>query len=204
MADDFDVDEFLDGYKPRIEVARVCTRADLLAEHQRLDEAINGDTDDPKMLLDLQERIDALETEIGKATRVFTFQSVTAEKWANLMRAHPPTKEQLEQKPGLDNNPDEFWPVAIEACAVSPKVTATQARKMRDKLRPADWETVIDAVLVANQAVMLTPKSEMATVIRHLRDASSTTPRRTGSRRRSSSAGNGGRSRSTTTTAKAG
>lgn len=200
---DFDVDEWLDDYQPRSETVQVCQRADLLADHTRLEAELGrvsetGDVDAAKTLTD---RIRDLEARIEASQREFSFTSLGREDWYNLIAAHPPSDEERKRNQIVS---DDFGLHAIAACSTEPKLTVDQVRKMRAKLRPDDYDRIWLAVQVVNEGEVVAPKSGLATVVAGLFEKSSTTSARKGSRGGGSSATANGRSRRTTTTKRAG
>lgn len=202
---DFDIDEFVAGYERRVERVRICMRAGLLAEHARLEqELLDARQADGDNLHELAAQISELEDEIRAAEREFTFGALSSEAWQDLLRAHPPTKDQLESDRGLDHNPLTFPPAAVAASSVEPVLTVEAAKKLRSTLQFSDWQKLWGATLAANLEVSAAPKSVLATAVLRLSGDSSTSSSRGGSRGRRSSGGSGGRSRPTSTTKRAG
>lgn len=199
----FDVDAWLDSYQPRTSTVAVGLDMTLVAEHQRLDSELRAalleSSPDEKRCLDLARRIVALEADIEGSGKVFSLQAVSHEGWADLMREHPPTDEQLAKQKLLDHNPDTFPPAAIAACAVEPALTVTQATRARKTLGNADFHTLWEAVLMLNREVAAAPKSQLAGVVLQASKGSPASSARKASHGRSSSAANAARSRRTTT-----
>lgn len=189
----FDVDEFLDGYeRPRRQVP-ICKRAGLAAELAELDaklltERAKGNlAGAPAEMLD---RLAQLEAEIEASVVVFTLEARTTSEWADLLAAHPPTKDQAKQ--GHVANPETFDVAAVAACAVDPVVTIEQAKRMRGTLPPSEWNALVRAVYDLNQERTFAPKSLMLSAARHMSGNSSATPQNEGSLAEPSSDGNGG------------
>lgn len=205
MADDFDVDAFLDGYKPTVVSVQICQRNDLHAEHARLEaelaEASRGDDmEAPKRIA---QQIVETQTQIAEATKTFTFQSIPRDQWYELIVKNPPSDEEAQETPGAVVG-KQFQDRAIAACSVSPKLTEAQAKRMR-QMRPADFDRVWVAVSQACETeVVAAPKSGLATAVLALYEKSSTTSGRKASRGRRSPAGAARASQPTSTTKKAG
>lgn len=202
MAEAFDVDAWLDSYQPRTDTVAIGLDMTLVAQHRQLDgelrAALLETSPDEKRCLDLAGRIVALEADIEQSGKVFSLCAVSHEEWADLMREHPPTDEQLAKQRLLDHNPDAFPPAAIAACSVEPKFTAAQATRARKTLGNADFHTLWEAVYMLNREVAAAPKSQLAGVVLQASNGSLATPARKASRGRSSSAANAARSRRTT------
>lgn len=166
MADDFDVDAWLDDYEPYITSATVCGKASLIAEHARLDQAwLEAKQAAAEVMHDPAEAEAELavrdcEARIEASERAYTFQSAGHMAWQNLKRKYPPSD--VQRKDGLDTNVEEFSVAAIATCSLQPKVTEAQARKMSEKLPPGEYEKLFQAVLQANGEVVGAPKSVLA------------------------------------------
>lgn len=198
----FDVDAWLDSHQRRRTPVTVSLDYVLVAEHQRLDVELQAALLDPgsgrEQCLELARRIVAFEKDLATSGKTFVFEERSHEEWADLMRAHPPTDEQLAKERLVDHNPDTFPVAAIAACAVSPTLTEAQARRMRQTLGNADFHTLWEAVVMLNREVMVAPKSQLAGVVLQVNNGFSATPARKVSPARRSSAASAARSRRTT------
>lgn len=167
VANGFDVDDWLDNYTARVSEARVW-RNELLDAHAAAERALAA-CGDPVESTRLANHLAEIEGEAEATARVLRFKSIGALGWANLIRDHPPTTEQLEDDSQLDHNPLTFPPAATAASSLSPKLTADQAERMRETLEGGEWAKVWQAVLDANLGVLVTfPKSVQGASIRHL------------------------------------
>jgi hypothetical protein len=181
---EFDVDAWLDDYKPRTAVAHVCTRFDLLTEHAEVERKLTEARTDAERRKFAQ-RIVALEAELAEAEKTFTFADIGG-RWLALIGEHPPTKEQLEADPKLDHNPETFPPVAVAESSVEPKLTVRQVERMRERLQMTQWTKIWGATLEANIGMAAVPKSLLAGAVLRLNGSSGRTAARKGSRARSS------------------
>lgn len=204
----FDVDAWLDGYKPAERTVTLYARGDLADEHahaqQELAEAgLSGQSDDDGTLERAQalaERITEIEAEMEASKRTFLFRSMGWETWYRLVAEHPATD--AERAEGHKEEVSRgFWHHAIAAASVEPKLTTAQAERMQE-LSPVDYDQLRAAVQSVHEEVVTAPKSPMAGAVRQLLDASSTNRSQRRSRGRSGGAANGAQSRSTTTTKK--
>lgn len=170
----FDVDEFLDDYTLPSEQVPVCAKAGLLAEHARIEAQIldirsrSGLAGPPAELV---AKLEQLEADIEESVKVFTLTARTYQDWADLMAAHPPTKEQKAK--GHASNPDTFEPSALAACATEPPVTVEQAARMRQTLPPSEWHALMEAVARLHQEQVTAPKSLLLSVVHQASAASS-------------------------------
>jgi hypothetical protein len=185
----FDVDDWLAGYEPVTAEARLWPYG-LVEEHMRLDEELAGHPG-PDRSKELAEEIAALEERAVERVRVFTFRSLGALAWADLIAKHAPTPEQLKANPGAEHD-ESFIPAAMAAASVDPKLTVDQAERMHGTVSFAEWDTLWGAVLRANLGVLESfPKSALAVAIRRLSNGGSGTTAAPGASPAASSSGGG-------------
>lgn len=173
-----DLDAFLDSYQPRTVTVPICREASLLDEHARLEaqaQAEIGSLAGPSRAAELA----ALEVRIEEASTPFVFRALSRKAWADLLKAHPPSKEDLKAR--VDFNPDTFPHAAIAACSVDPDITEAQAVRLGEVLPQGEWEKCWAAVLTCNVEEVTPPKSLLAAVARTMSNGSSTTASPTGS-----------------------
>jgi hypothetical protein len=213
MADDngdgWDLDEFLDGYQRRRKTVTLYGRGDLVDEHARLEAELvqvgstaDVDDGDADRVRDILDRIKTAEAELAASGREFTVEACSHDEWYRLMVDHPPSEAERKSNPNTAVGA-VFQAHAVARCVVTPKVTITQAKRMRAEMRPDDFDRLWMAVIECVEGGVEVPKSGLATAVAKLFDSSSTPPGNRASRRRSSSAGAAARSKSTRTTKKA-
>jgi hypothetical protein len=176
-----DLDAWLDDYRPYVSTVKVCGRADLVAEHERLNaDLIAAVAADKDMLAServaaAKATVKAVEAEIEASERTFTFQGLGQREWQDLKRQHPPTEEQRER--GHDSNMETYAPALIAATSLDPKISVEQATRLLERLPIAEAEKLYEAALNANGQVAGPPKSVLAAHIDQVRlnGASSTT-----------------------------
>lgn len=112
------------------------------------------------------ERLAEIESEIADAVVEFRFKAIGHRAWADLMRLHPPTKQQLAVDRKLDHNPDTFPYEAIAASCVSPSMTADQVRELErsEAVDVQSWMELWSACIRAN-VVEKAPKSVAASIV---------------------------------------
>lgn len=167
----------------RIGVARISmVRQELLDEHARLEALLPSLTTDtidshPDRLPTAQ-RLAAIEAEIEASTVEFRFAGIGHRAWADLLKAHPPTRDQKRDMPQLDHNPETFPHAALAASSVDPVMTVEQVHALESKpvMDVKAWTLLWTACLEANVGSSA-PKSLAAGLI--LRQSGASAPRRT-------------------------
>jgi len=168
-----DLDAWLEDYKPYISSTKVCGRADLIAEHQRLDRALleaqsaSADMLASTEVAEAKRAVRDIEAEIEASQREFTFQGIGNKPWQDLKRAHPPSEAQRRE--GLDTDIEAFAPALIAAASLDPKVSPAQAQKMMDRFPPGEFGKLYESALEANGQVAGPPKSVTAALIEAFR-----------------------------------
>ncbi len=152
---DLTLDEVVDQATPTVKTVRVCLDGDLGAQLERLQADFDLVEDDGSLdgggRRELAERIAALRDEAEQKAVEFTFRSVGDRAWSDLLAAHPPTDEQLQQDRRATLNPDTFVPAAIAVSLVSPAgATLETVNRLRAKLSVGQWGALRDACYLAN------------------------------------------------------
>jgi hypothetical protein len=159
--------------------ARVLLRHDLRQRHEEMEErlavALAEDERENRepVAPDLARELVALEEEIEAAKVTIRFSPIGRRAWADLMKAHPPTKEQAKER--LDHNPDSFPVAAIAASAIEPEISLDAAQRLERVLNDSQFNTVWAACLKANIGGVDVPKSRAAGLILRVNGASATT-----------------------------
>jgi hypothetical protein len=109
-----------------------------------------------------------LEAEIDAAKVEFRFQSIGHRAWADLMAAHPPTKEQLKAFNRIDHNPETFPLAAIAASCVEPAMTVDDVGRLERALNDTQFNLLLVRCVEANTGGIDTPKSAAAGMIRRV------------------------------------
>lgn len=174
------LDDLIATAQPRTQTVRVCVRGDLVAAHaeavaivDRLAAAAEDDSlgGNPELKAAL-EAVKAIEDEQEESTAEIVVSSVSRNRWANLLKAHPPTKEQ--RRAGSWVNPDTF-PIAVVAECVE-DLDMAKAEKLADVLPPAEWSKLEAAAMFLNGTETPSPKLAAATDLLRVNEPSSTTP----------------------------
>lgn len=165
----------------RVATARIpVVRQELRDEHTRLDAllpTLTSDTiDDHPDRLATARRVAELEEEMERSVIEFRFRSIGHRAWADLLRQHPPTRQQLADDKRLDHNPDTFPYEAMAASCVDPEMTVDDVRRLEQSplVDVQAWSTLWGACLSAN-VVQAAPKSLAAGRILRLSGASAST-----------------------------
>lgn len=150
----------------RTQTAKVLLRQDLVARHRELEAelaaAIARDhtTNDLDRAPVIAQQIADLQDEMEAAKVEFRFRNVGKKAWADLLAAHPPTKEQLADelarskangvKPRLlDHNPATFPIAALAASCEAPVMDEAAVLRLEAALTDTQftalWVACIDA-----------------------------------------------------------
>lgn len=173
------IEEFLGDYRsPRVSV-RVTQRADLLAEHVRLQAAhkaaVRGDMSENRLAEapGIVEQLKAIEAEIAASEFTFTFEALGRQEYLQLLAAHPPRQEDRAER--LSFNGETFPPALVAASAVEPTISAEQAEQLFTTLSDAQFSKLWNAALSVNIGDDSAPKSVLRSVTTEQNDGSSTT-----------------------------
>lgn len=92
-----DVSDLIAEWQVPFEEVTICSRADLVAEHERLDAELEQLLDSPPQRFngdprrtELAQRIVALEARMAESTIVFRLQPMPKRKWHRMVAEHPP------------------------------------------------------------------------------------------------------------------
>ncbi len=124
------------------------------------------------------ERIIEIEAEMEASTIEFRFRCIGHRAWADLLRAHAPTKEQLRQDRSLDHNPETFPDAAMAASCVEPAMSVEDVARLAASplIDVTAWSRLWNACIKAN-VVDKNPKSLAAAgLIRHRSEESGPPP----------------------------
>ena len=197
-----DLDDLIAKAVPRAKTVRLCSRGDLASEHEALYARLNELALEPTGSLggnpearEVAQRIHALEEEMDGCTVEVTVKALSRNAWANLLAAHPPTREQ--QRKGEDHNPETFPIAAVAECIGR---TVDKVREIADVLPNGEWLKLWNAVVQLNVAPTTVPKLTAATELLQANGRSSTTAAPAASPEAPSLAGSGDPSPDTTTT----
>lgn len=165
----------------RVTSARILLRQDLLALHEELDAELNAAVKlDASMNREplapiLAKRVEELEAEMEEARVTFKFRALGRRKWADLLRKHPPTKDQLRQNDQVDHNPETFPIAALAASSHGPVMDEDAVRRLEARITDSQFTLLWVKCVEANVGGMESPKSLAAGVILRVSGASATT-----------------------------
>lgn len=171
----------------RVEVARIpripqALREEHAAKDARLRElrAKRDTVDISDEQRELADRVIELEAQMEAAVVEFRFKGIGHRAWQDLVRDHPPTKEQLGRNKDLDMNPETFPHAAIAASCIDPVMTVAQVNELEQMpwVDVAAWMALWTTCLRANVGQSV-PKSTAAGLI--LRRNGASEPRLTNS-----------------------
>lgn len=136
----------------------VCMRADLVAEHERLERELDKAKRQPRDSLaaggterQLAEQIQALEAEMEESTVEFKLRAMPRPTWKEFVAAHPPRKDDTgkvdERDAYIGVNSDTFFPAIVRRCTIAPELS--------DEL----WTLLLDEKLTDRQFDQLANKA---------------------------------------------
>lgn len=159
----------------------VCLRADLVAEHDRLDAELarlQGDggwtatsLTDVNPVIALAQQIAELEAEMLEATVTFQFQALKRSEWETLTEAHPARAQHDERF-----NWDTFPPALISASLIDPPMTVDEVTALFDEVNEGTRTLLTGAAWDVNQEASTVPFSQRASVVNRWRASSSKQP----------------------------
>lgn len=155
----------------------ICLRGDLQAEwedlHRQLAEAEAKASADKRLnsaskrdVKALAARIEAVEEEMRAETLVFRLRALSKRAWGELLKAHPPRRNNDEDAV-LGFNPDTFFASSIRACTYSPDDLDDELwRELLDeRLTEYQFAALQNAVMALNVRKVDVPNSRAASRI---------------------------------------
>lgn len=158
----------------RVATARILLRQDLHDRWQKMEADLHaaverdrqysaqraiGEQDEAPAIA---EKLREFEAEMADQWVEFRFRSIGHRGWADLLKQHPPTKDQTRASPMADFNPDTFPIAAIAASCQEPEMTLEDAERLDRALNRTQFDTLWGAVLDANIRGESDPKSVLA------------------------------------------
>jgi hypothetical protein len=152
----------------RVATAKVLLRQDLVTRHADLEAELttaityDATTNEANRAPALARELAALEAEMDAAQVEFRFANVGKKAWADLLKDHPPTKEQIALDKRIDHNPATFPIAAIAMSCRNPKMDEDEVRRFEAVLTDAQFTALWRACLDANLGGTGIPKSVAA------------------------------------------
>jgi hypothetical protein len=155
---------------PPQRTVRICLRGDLAERWEQLSERLEGArAAQPSASLAgtgipaLSAEMDALTAELHDATVEFTVRGLSRADWRELEAAHPPRRDPATGEPvkedaerGHDTN--TFYDALIQACVVSPEITAEQWQHLLGKvLNEGQLSQLASAAVVVSRGTVDVP-----------------------------------------------
>jgi len=135
-----DIAAILAGAKLPEDTVDLCMRADLVAEHERLDAELEERLERPSQKLggdprraELAAQIVALEEQMRESTITVRLRAMPRLRWRELVAAHPARFDEAGDRDPRDYqgvNSDTFPHAMIRASAIEPELTADQWRNL--------------------------------------------------------------------------
>jgi hypothetical protein len=131
-----DIAAILAGAKLPEDTVDLCLRADLVAEHERLDSELEALLDQPAKKLggdprraELAVQIVALEEQMRESTITVRLRAMPKRRWRQMVMEHPPRLDEDGNRIPVDFrgvNSDTFYDPLIRASVIEPKLTDEQ------------------------------------------------------------------------------
>jgi len=163
----------------RVSTAKVLLRQDLVTRHAELEAELkaaiarDADHNDNPRAPVISRQITDLEAEMEAAKVEFKFRNIGKKAWADLLKDHPPTKEQIEAEAdaakqvgrrarAIDHNLETFPIAAIAAASVTPVMDEAAVRRLEAALTDSQFTSLWEAAIDANIGGAHLPKSMAA------------------------------------------
>lgn len=126
------IKDLLNGARLPERTVPICTRGDLVAEHEelerQLDEANRRASDSlaGNGAGEIIDRMAALQDEMRASTVTFRLRALPKPKWRALLAEHPPRRTEDDRPDPEDAaigvNMETFWDAIVRACLIDPEV----------------------------------------------------------------------------------
>lgn len=154
----------------------ICLRADLVYEHERLDDDLQRLLETPPNSLggdgrsELRDRIVALEAEMQDATVEFRLRALPGPKHRALVGDHPPRRQDDGETPMVGDaevgfNPLTYFPAVARACIVEPELDDDTWAELQDKLTDRQFNELATAAWLLNRGRVDVPFSRAASTM---------------------------------------
>lgn len=153
--------------------ASILLDGSLVERHRAADQALaevllvhaaTMDADDPPAAVqDCMDAVADIEAQMAESRVEFRFRALSFREWADLLAAHPPTKEQKKGNEGLQHNPDTFPAAAVAASCTEPAMSEAEAGELLDALHPSQRDLLWGTCLALNRGDVDAPKSRFLT-----------------------------------------
>lgn len=140
----------------------------LLDEHAELDrrlvEELERDRTENRepVAPSIAQAIAELQRQIEDAHTEFRFVAIGRRAWADLVAAHPPSKEDLKRDQRAEINSVTFPVAAVAASCASPEMTVDEVKRLEAGINDTQWALLWAKCLEANLGGATTPKSAAA------------------------------------------
>lgn len=161
----------------------VCTRGDLTAEAQRIEEQLveaetsaRGRLVGNSRAVKLAQSLDALREQMKESSIEFELTGFSATKWRALKAEHPVGREPSQQDVVLGADIASLFNAAIPLSITSPKLDVEDWERLTEILPQGEWNKLVDAVYSLNEEGTSLPFSSRAYAILRAQSAGSESP----------------------------
>ncbi|MGW6913707.1 hypothetical protein ACWGB8_07795 [Kitasatospora sp. NPDC054939] len=144
-----DIEEIIKGATLRETTVPLCLAGQLQGEYEALERqladvaSLVGDSLAGSPRVQIAARMEELRAEMAEHQVEFRLRAIGAERWSDLVAAHP-------GEAGALFDPRTLAPAAVAACAVEPTMTVQQYRRLAEKLTAGQQNALLDAVWALN------------------------------------------------------
>jgi hypothetical protein len=171
---DLDIDAWINGAKPAERTIPLCTRGDLVARFEELEqefevasEARGDSLASGGRAREIAEEMESLRVQMRASTKIVVLRALTPrKKWQALCEQHPPRRDDdgnvfpEDRATGVNN--ETFWEPAIRACWAAPQLTPPQMNKLLDVLSNRQYDLLAALVQAVNNGDVDIPFSPAA------------------------------------------
>lgn len=129
----------------------------------------------------LNDELEALETEAAEYTVEFTFQDIGRRAYDDLLKEHRPTEEEKKEYKDaggegiLAYSTSTFPPTLVSVCSFTPKITQKEAEEIFEEWSEGDLELLFMTALTTCKEPTSLPKSRAGTAKTRVSQQNSTT-----------------------------
>lgn len=173
-----DINRLLDEAKPAEKTFSVCTRQDLVAEHEALAAEFEKARREPSTdslssggkTRVLAEQLEALEAQMTASTIRLRLRVLPRKAFRKLVAQHPPRKDEVGNAHAEDSlgvNTQTFWDPLIRASIVAPQLDKDRLNRLLDEvLSDRQYEELASACWGLNRWEVDIPFSSAASRLR--------------------------------------
>ncbi|MET0416378.1 MAG: hypothetical protein ABW022_10190 [Actinoplanes sp.] len=158
----------------------ICLRADLVADFERAEAALEAARKGPRRdsldagseVAELVAQIEGLQEEMRAGTQTFRMRALPKAAWRRLVAAFPPREGNAEDAQ-IGVNRDDFLPAMLKACVIDPEITDEQwvmligdGAEEDGKLTDRQFSDFADEIWFLNRGEVSVPFSRAVSLVK--------------------------------------